>query len=54
MLDLATDAAETVAKELSDGGATAAAYTVDVSDPGSVEAAVDAVAVGPRAARSCW
>ena len=33
VLDLGTESAETVAKELSDGGATAAAYTVDVSDP---------------------
>jgi NAD(P)-dependent dehydrogenase (short-subunit alcohol dehydrogenase family) len=44
VLDLATDAAEEVAKELAESGATAAAYTVDVSDPGSVEAAVSAVA----------
>lgn len=44
VLDLATDAAEEVAKELSGAGATAAAYTVDVSDPASVQAAVDAVA----------
>jgi NAD(P)-dependent dehydrogenase (short-subunit alcohol dehydrogenase family) len=44
VLDLATDAAEEVAKELREGGATAAAFTVDVSDPASVEAAVGAVA----------
>jgi len=44
VLDLATDAAEGVAKELAEGGATATAYTVDVSDAGSVEAAVGAVA----------
>ncbi len=44
VLDLATDAAQTVAKELSEGGATATAYTVDVSEPASVQAAVDAVA----------
>lgn len=44
VLDLATDAAETVAKDLAEGGATAAAYTVDVSDPASVETAVAAVA----------
>jgi NAD(P)-dependent dehydrogenase (short-subunit alcohol dehydrogenase family) len=44
VLDLVADAAETVAAELRDGGATAAAYTVDVSDPGSVQAAVDALA----------
>jgi NAD(P)-dependent dehydrogenase (short-subunit alcohol dehydrogenase family) len=44
VLDLGTESAETVAKELSDGGATAAAYTVDVSDAASVSAAVDAVA----------
>jgi NAD(P)-dependent dehydrogenase (short-subunit alcohol dehydrogenase family) len=44
VLDLATEAAETVAKELSEGGATAAAYTVDVSDPASVQTAVDALA----------
>src|SRR5689334_2798738 len=44
VLDLATDAAEAVARELRDGGAKAQAYTVDVSDPGSVEAAVGALA----------
>jgi NAD(P)-dependent dehydrogenase (short-subunit alcohol dehydrogenase family) len=44
VLDLATEAAETVAKELSESGATAAAYTVDVSDPASVQTAVDALA----------
>ena len=44
VLDLGTESAETVAKELSDGGATAAAYTVDVSDATSVQTAVDAVA----------
>jgi NAD(P)-dependent dehydrogenase (short-subunit alcohol dehydrogenase family) len=44
VLDLATESAETVAKELVDGGAAAAAYTVDVSDPASVQAAVDSVA----------
>ncbi len=44
VLDLATDSAEEVAKELAAGGATASAYTVDVSDPGSVDAAVGAVA----------
>jgi NAD(P)-dependent dehydrogenase (short-subunit alcohol dehydrogenase family) len=44
VLDLATEAAETVAKELSEGGGTAAAYTVDVSDPASVQTAVDALA----------
>ena len=44
VLDLATDAAEEVATELKDSGATAAAYTVDVSDAASVQAAVDALA----------
>jgi NAD(P)-dependent dehydrogenase (short-subunit alcohol dehydrogenase family) len=44
VLDLATDAAESVATELTESGATAAAYTVDVSDAASVQAAVDAVA----------
>jgi NAD(P)-dependent dehydrogenase (short-subunit alcohol dehydrogenase family) len=44
VLDLATDAAEEVATELTGSGATAGGYTVDVSDPGSVQAAVDAVA----------
>ncbi len=44
VLDLAADAAETVAAELRDGGAKAQAYATDVSDPASVEAAVAAVA----------
>ena len=44
VLDLATEAAEAVAKELGEGGATAAAYTVDVSDPASVQTAVDSLA----------
>lgn len=44
VLDLATDAAEAVANELRDGGAKAQSYTVDVSDPASVEAAVGALA----------
>ncbi len=44
VLDLATDAAEEVAAELVGSGAAAKAYSVDVSDAGSVEAAVDALA----------
>ena len=47
VLDLAPDAAEKVAAELAESGATARAVTVDVSDPASVRAAVDeAAAVG--------
>ena len=38
-------------RSCADGGAKAQAYTVDVSDPASVEAAVAAVAVGPGPAR---
>jgi meso-butanediol dehydrogenase / (S,S)-butanediol dehydrogenase / diacetyl reductase len=44
VLDLATDAAEETVKDLTAGGATAAAYTVDVSDAASVQTAVDAAA----------
>jgi NAD(P)-dependent dehydrogenase (short-subunit alcohol dehydrogenase family) len=44
VLDLATDAAEETVKDLIAGGATAAAYTVDVSDAASVQTAVDAAA----------
>lgn len=44
VLDLATEAAAEVAAELNGAGATAKAYTVDVSDAASVEAAVDALA----------
>jgi NAD(P)-dependent dehydrogenase (short-subunit alcohol dehydrogenase family) len=44
VLDLATEAAEETVKDLEAGGATAAAYTVDVSDAASVQAAVDAAA----------
>jgi NAD(P)-dependent dehydrogenase (short-subunit alcohol dehydrogenase family) len=44
VLDLAADAAEEVAAGLRDGGAKAQAYTTDVSDPSSVEAAVAAAA----------
>ena len=44
VLDLATDAAEEVATEINGAGSTAKAYSVDVSDAASVEAAMDAVA----------
>jgi NAD(P)-dependent dehydrogenase (short-subunit alcohol dehydrogenase family) len=44
VLDLGTESAETTVKDLVDGGATAAAYTVDVSDAASVQAAVESVA----------
>jgi meso-butanediol dehydrogenase / (S,S)-butanediol dehydrogenase / diacetyl reductase len=44
VLDLATEAAEETVKDLQAGGATAAAYTVDVSDAASVQTAVDAAA----------
>jgi NAD(P)-dependent dehydrogenase (short-subunit alcohol dehydrogenase family) len=44
VLDLATDAAEEVATEINGAGSTAQAYSVDVSDAASVEAAVEAIA----------
>ena len=43
-LDIAADAAEKTAADLADGGRKAGAYQVDVSDPVSVRAAVDAAA----------
>src|SRR4029077_20443068 len=44
VLDVATDAAEGVAGEIASNGGKGAAVTVDVTDPGSVEAAVTTVA----------
>jgi NAD(P)-dependent dehydrogenase (short-subunit alcohol dehydrogenase family) len=44
VLDLATEAAEQTAADLNASGATAKAYTVDVSDAASVETTVDALA----------
>jgi meso-butanediol dehydrogenase / (S,S)-butanediol dehydrogenase / diacetyl reductase len=44
VLDLAADAAETVAAEIRAGGGKAQAYTADVSDPASVEQTVVALA----------
>ena len=49
-LDLAAEAAEEVAPSSPTAAATAAAYTVDVSDPGSVEAAVERGRRRPRPA----
>ncbi|MBM3673939.1 MAG: SDR family oxidoreductase [Actinobacteria bacterium] len=46
VLDLAADAADAVAAEIVDAGGSASAFACDVSDPGSVEAAVAAVAAG--------
>jgi NAD(P)-dependent dehydrogenase (short-subunit alcohol dehydrogenase family) len=42
--DIAVDAAEKVVAEIAEKGGTARAYRVDVSDPDSVKAAMDAVA----------
>ena len=44
LLDLATDAAEAVAAEITEQGGTAEAWSADVSDPVSVQTAVDSVA----------
>lgn len=44
VLDLAAEAAESVASEIRDGGARAQAYTADVSNPASVEQAVSDLA----------
>ncbi len=44
VLDLATDAAEEVAAEINGNGGTSKAYSVDVSDAGSVETAIGAIA----------
>ena len=44
VVDLAEDAARTVAADIAAAGGTATAYAGDVSDPGSVRACVDAVA----------
>jgi NAD(P)-dependent dehydrogenase (short-subunit alcohol dehydrogenase family) len=44
VLDLAADAAESVAQEIRDAGGKAQAYAIDVSDAASVEAAVKAIA----------
>ena len=43
-LDIVTDAVEKTVGEIAEAGATARAYTVDVSDPASVRSAVDAAA----------
>jgi NAD(P)-dependent dehydrogenase (short-subunit alcohol dehydrogenase family) len=43
-LDIVTDAVEKVAAEIGEGGGTARAYTVDVSDPVSVRTGVDTAA----------
>ena len=44
VVDVAREAAEKVAADLTAAGGTATAYAGDVSDPGSVQACVDAVA----------
>jgi NAD(P)-dependent dehydrogenase (short-subunit alcohol dehydrogenase family) len=43
-LDIVTDAVEKTVGEIAEAGGNARAYTVDVSDPGSVRPAVDAAA----------
>jgi len=43
-LDIVTDAVEKTVAEIAESGGNARAYTVDVSDPGSVRPAVDAAA----------